>query len=416
MQHHNAICLSIDRLGASALGAYGNTTFSTPQFDRLAAESFVFDQMIIDRTDTAGLFDGYLRGRGAFDGGAPSDDSAPSDGVLSLPERLSRSGVHTVLITDDPSINWSDAFDECIRLSDKPSCRAADEVGQTELFHLFAVASDTLRQTQLRQSQQPFLLWIHCQGMAGSWDAPREFRRGFAEEDDPRPPDFVVPPNRRVAADEDPDDLLGIRFAYAGQVVLLDMALGALLDVIDDGPLGQQTLLMLAGVRGFPLGEHGRIGSCDGPLHEELVHAPLMIRMPGGEGATCRELGLVQPTDLFATLSDWWDLDSAKPSLFTQSLLPIVRGEAISKRDRACVLGQGAERAIRTAAWYLRQHEQGMGLYCKPDDRWEVNDILSRCQDVGEKLSAVLDEFAATAEGDDVSRLTPLDSVLAEGL
>ncbi len=411
MSTRSAICLSIDRLGPSALGAYGNTTFPTPQFDRLAAESFVFDQMIIDRTDLAGLFKGYLWGRGAFDGSALSGDSAPSDGEPSLPEVLSRSGVHTVLVTDDCSIQWADAFDECIVLRDEPSCRAADEVEQTELFHLFAVAGETLGKIQ-----QPFLLWIHCQGMAGSWDAPREFRRQAADEDDPRPPDFVTPPDRLMGPDEDPDELLGIRFAYAGQVALLDMALGGLLDAINDASPGQRALLMVAGVRGFPLGEHGRIGSCDRPLHEELVHAPLMIRRPDGQGATYREPGLVQPSDLFATLCDWWGLDIARRSPFAQSLLPIVRGEAVSKRDRACTLGQGTERAVRTAAWHLRKHRQGTQLYRKPDDRWEVNDLLSRCQDVGERLSAVLDEFSAAARQGDPSRLTPLDSVLAEGL
>ena len=42
----NAICLVIDRLHRGLL-AYGNT-WVDPAFDRLTAESFAFDQMLVD--------------------------------------------------------------------------------------------------------------------------------------------------------------------------------------------------------------------------------------------------------------------------------------------------------------------------------------------------------------------------------
>ena len=43
METRNVICLVIDGLQPAFLGAYGNTWIATPQFDHLAAESFVCD-------------------------------------------------------------------------------------------------------------------------------------------------------------------------------------------------------------------------------------------------------------------------------------------------------------------------------------------------------------------------------------
>ena len=44
----NAVVLVIDRLGADLLGAYGSTLFETPNFNRLAAQSLLFDQFEIN--------------------------------------------------------------------------------------------------------------------------------------------------------------------------------------------------------------------------------------------------------------------------------------------------------------------------------------------------------------------------------
>jgi hypothetical protein len=102
-------------------------------------------------------------------------------------------------------------------------------------------------------------------------------------------------------------------------------------------------------------------------------------------------------------------------------LLPVVRGEVETIRDRVCSFALPEERAIRTPAWHLRisqspsvQDEQAATdrLYTKPDDRWEMNDVANRCPEIVEQLTATLvDSERRTAEGDPS---TP--SPLGEGL
>ena len=84
--------------------------------------------------------------------------------------------------------------------------------------------------------------------------------------------------------------------------------------------------------------------------------------------------------------------------------------------DRICLCssdGFVGQRAIRTPAWYLRQVDGGTAeLYAKPDDRWEVNDVATRCGAEAESLAQALDETLAAARSGTLDRLPPLDDSL----
>ena len=92
------------------------------------------------------------------------------------------------------------------------------------------------------------------------------------------PSDAAAVPSRVLDDDYDPDELLLMSQAYAGQVSLLDTCVGGLIEFLDAGPPGDETLLLLLSSRGFPLGEHRLVGSRGETLNGELVHVPLLIR------------------------------------------------------------------------------------------------------------------------------------------
>jgi len=79
-----------------------------------------------------------------------------------------------------------------------------------------------------------------------------------------------------------------------------------------------------------------------------------------------RSQTLVEPSDLWATLLDWWGF---APQRHGESLLPMVRQDAAVRRDRLCVVGTapsgpfapGLVSARRRPAAALRQ----------ADDRWK---------------------------------------------
>jgi len=255
---------------------------------------------------------------------------------------------------------------------------------------------------------------VHSRGMAGPWDAPTAMRQQFADEDDPEPPDFVEPPDRVLPADFDPDELLGIVHAYAGQVALIDLCLGMLLDAIEESPQLRDALLVVTSPRGYPLGEHRRIGGDD--LYGELLHLPLFVRVPGcQESIRCQQL--TQPSDLYATLAQWLELPADNEPASARSLLPVLLGETRPTQSLALAKSSN-QRAIRSPAWFLRESivegQTRRELFAKPDDRWEVNEVASRCGDVAEQLAAAADQFEQAAATGTLASLAPLAEILTD--
>ncbi len=402
----NAICLAIDRWHVGHVGAYGNAWIETPSLDSLACESFTFDQALVGCPGTEEFYRSVWQGRHPLLGDSPAR-------AANLPRRLTEASIATTLLTDESVVAgnpMAEAFDELIELDPPERIAAADQLSSTHLAGCFAQIIDWLA-----SARGPFLLWVHLSSMGACWDAPYEFRRRYAEPGDPAPPRSAEVPRMTLPDDFDPDVLLGITQSYAAQVSLLDVCLGALLESLQEMPLGRETFLAVLSARGFPLGEHGRVGACDEALHAELVHLPMMLRFPDRLGAAGRSQALVTPADLRPTLLDWWSLEHTEPATFGASLMPIVRGEVETIRDRLLLGSPSFETAIRTPAWYMQLLEAPR-LYVKPDDRWEVNDVADRCPEVVEELQEVADDFQSCLESDQLNRLVPLGEILHSGV
>ena len=428
----NTICLVLDRCHAGYLGPYGNAWIETPSIDRLAAESFLFDQCFLDCPDLASLYRSYWLGwHPLHQGGVPS--SRPS-----LPAMLAASGLATTLITDDPAIAANPAsggFGLIEKIEPSPGGDVVREISQTHLARCFARIVDGLG-----TAREPFFLWGHLAGLGTLWDAPLEFRLHYHEEGDPEPPRSAEVPSRLLEKDFDPDEVLGYQHAYAGQISLLDECLGGLLEFLDTSSLGRETLLVVLSARGFPLGEHRRLGACDESLYEELIHTALMLRFPdqdrsaaarsqalvqpadvspGGHAGrsveSARSQALVQPADLWATLLDWHGITQRPPTPWAGSLLPLVRDEADLLHDRLCLVDGSGNTAIRTPAWYLREGPEPE-LYAKPDDRWEVNNVVGRCDEVVQMLRRASAEYVEHLRSDRLDALPPLEEVLRIGM
>jgi arylsulfatase A-like enzyme len=417
----NAICIVVDGLHAGYLGCYGNSWIETPALDRLAMEGFVFDQALIDSPELTLLYRGFWQGL------HPCAPEPLQKACGSLPALLKRAGIAAALLTDEPEVAahpLAAAFEEIVKL---PAAEPRT-AGGSEQTHLAAVLSAAAE--WLEQARPPFCLWLHAQGMQAAWDAPAALRERYAEEEAVQPPTFVEPPRIYLPAQYDPDRLLGIRWAYAAQVTVFDRCLEGFLEWWDAQPAANETLLILLGARGYPLGEHRRVGWAELPanetlLHEELIHVPFIVRVPDRTGAADRTPMLLQPADLAWSLADWFQLARDSLAPWGRSWLPVVRGELSSLRDRACLLASDhPEQAIRTPAWHLilpATSQEGDAatarkLYVKPDDRWEVNEVADRCGEVADLLAATYQEFVQASSRETPFEVAPLAELLVQAL
>ena len=414
-----AIFLVTDRLSLGMLGAYGNAWVDTPCFDALAFESCVFDQAFLATPTLRGFYDSVWLG---------CEPGIADSQQQSLPELLAVAGVATLLITDEPAVTThsaAEAFGQMMLIESESNSPAAEDaradaispvdggIENTCLGRFFAIASE-----KIAELEGPTVVWLHTRGMAAAWDAPYAMREVYAAEQDPDPPTWRKVPCDRVTKQSDPDVLLGVVQAYAGQVALWDTCLGVLTDAIDANAIFKDALFSVVSCRGFPLGEHHCIGAGgeeDDDLYGELLHIPLACRFPG-KMAAVRSPSLVQPVDLYEIVQQW-----SKDTLCGEAKSPESYRDTDSwyqpdgKQVREFALSQSSQGAwaIRTPAWFLRSvadpsaHKE---LYVKPDDRWEVNDIADCCREVVEQLEKIYDEAIHN------NRVSPLNELLLEGM
>jgi arylsulfatase A-like enzyme len=415
----NIVVLVVDRLHAGFLGCYGNAWLATPHFNQLASESFIFDQAFVDHPGLGELCRSWWTGTHYIE-----RQSAGGEWPT-LAKRFGQAGYSTTCLTDEPVVTQHPLtadFDEVIPIGtaaegDRPP-EMAESIEQTELSHFFATAAQLLD-----EPREPFFLWLHSRGLGAAWDAPDEFRRQYADEDEAEPPSLIEPPCRYLTDDDDPDELWRLAQAYAGQVTLVDECLGGLLEMLDAEQLAGDTAVVVLGARGFPLGRNRRLGGIDQALYSELLQTPLLMRLPSGLGAMGRSQSLVQTGDIAATLLELAGLPGER-AISGRSLLPIIRDDVQSVRDRICLAGASGERGFRTPAWYLRlpgsrperDEPPPPELYAKPDDRWETNDVAPRCTEVVTGMQAAHEAAAQGLAAGQCSEWPSLNEVLVSDL
>jgi arylsulfatase A-like enzyme len=417
MPRANLLIVVVDGLRASALGAYGNTTFPTPALDRFAADSLLCDWCYSPTVDLGGIYQSLwfsLHPARSWGGNTLSaGGDSPSN---SLPKLFAERGYLTTLVSDEPqlaSFDGADDFHNQVQVnSDTPSSvsqrRAGDEL-ETDLARVFAAAGESIggqRATggQSTGARRPQLVWLHARGMSGPWDAPLDCQESLRDEGDPPPVESVEPPDFDVAADGDPDAVFRYSCAYAAQVIALDACWQGLLGSVDSVAADQPWLVILLGARGFPLGEHARIGGVDSRLYSEQLHVPWLIRFPDGHGCLARESQLTTHLDMLPTLHDWTGGGTSDQGSCIDgvNILRPANDASPTSRDTLLSVTRKSAYAIRSPAWCLRGSDlrpsdaeaeaEPPELFVRPDDRWEANDVSKLCPEVVEELHAAAQE------------------------
>ncbi len=376
------------------LGPYGNTLFSTFHFDRLAAQSMLLEFAFTDCPELLGSFRSLFGCRPGF------ADLSPNEGTNQLAHSLAEIGVESTLLTDEPILSdWSLAqqFDRVILNQAEGTQAAASDPSETALAEFFAGAIE-----KAALIEPGNFLWLHSQGLSGVWDAPYEMRLQFADEEDPDPPTFVESPNHFFSPGElEPDERLGFQQACAAQVVLIDQFLGILLEHLSSMPVSKQPLLVVTAPRGFPLGTGGHVGQAKCSLVDDSIQVPIFVRWPDSRHAMNRHQSLRYSSCITDFVLDWLGGDSIDLG-WLNNPLPDRRNEYVLSVTKLLV-------SLRTHGWKFMQEGREQQLFVKPDDRWEMNDVLRKCRLIGEELAELCEAVVGEVKshGEYQPRLLP---------
>ncbi len=335
----NIVVIVIDTLRYDHIGAHGDPRVKTPNLDRLAGESWVFDHAYAASYPTIPHRTDAMTGRygGPFHPWLPLRYDLPT-----LPRALSEIGYATQLIHDTPHlVNGGHNFDwpfhawTCIRGTevDRPWITDSldrpenwkldpifDAVGkppdpECEPFWATYIRANRKRHTdedwnaaQLflaaiefladNAGRENFFLWIDCFDPHEPWEAPPDYMRMY---DDTEGYDGSIDPRIFTTHHATVPEALDkrIRAAYAANVSWVDHWTGELLDAIDRLGLKQRTALLLTSDHGTNLNEWGVYGKT-WPVREFEAHVPFFVHVP--DAGSGRSDVIVQPQDLFATV------------------------------------------------------------------------------------------------------------------
>jgi len=398
----NVIVILSDSLRADFLGCYGNEWIQTPNIDRLADESALFERAYSEGLPTLPARTAMFTGRYTF----PFRGWQPLqyDDIL-LSEVLWSKGYISAIISDSfplfaprwRGLNYGRGFDYVhwirgqaaegitdidaninvnvdkyykpyglphsqVKKSKERLKRYLQFVSQwnwweSDEHHFVArVVKEGISWLKRKISEgrrDKLFLWLDCFDPHEPWDPPTAYSRMY----DPNYKgkeliDFAGEVENYLTEEEERH----IRALYAGEVTLVDKWIGIFLENLDLMGILDNTLIIFISDHGEPLGRggwgHGIIKKIKHWPYEELSHIPFILRHPEGIGRGKRIKAFIETCDVMPTILDFLNIPSPK-GIHGESVLPLLTGEKKKIRDYAYSGYYAKSWSIRNDEWKL---------------------------------------------------------------
>ncbi len=332
------VFILVDTLRADFLGAYGFEGPISPNLDRLAAESLLFENCFANapwtKPSIATLFTSLppavhgVRGlgRATWSGKGGVIEVLP-DKAYTMAERFRGAGYRTAAFVANAFVSPRHGFSQGFEVFERERKTKA----------LLAAARRWLAERD-SDRRAPFFLYLHVMDVHGPYDAPRrDFEavlrqidagapRTLSEEEYAQIPGYLR--ETEWAAEGERHRLESWRAKYGAGVLAFDRTLGPFLDELRASGVLDRAYVVLTADHGEELLEHGGWNH-GGNLYDHQLHVPLLIRKPRAVDAGRRIQSLVSLIDLMPTLSFLSGL-AAPPQVLGHDFSETVRGGADS--------------------------------------------------------------------------------------
>lgn len=360
----NVVLISIDSLRADRLGSYGYDRETSPEIDTLASEAVRFEQAISQAPWTTPshmtlLTSLYPTSHGVMRRGAGGVARLPGD-VPTLAAILRQNGYRTLALTGGATIHSKLGFDNGFDIYVNGGDRLNDGVWSnlTTWLDEFGKA--------------PFFLFFHTFEVHAPYTHPDMLDGQLSEAQTRRLRAFA----KTVTGAQHLLDYLkaeGIfrkevtSALYDGGIRYTDEFMGRFFRELKRRGLYDRTLIIVTADHGDEFGERNpeRIyGSHDINVYDELIHVPLIIRLPDGEGRGRVIDDAVELVDVTPTILDLLGV-AVSEGMQGQSLAPLIWGTTSSGDEwtlsEATAVGP-EKKALRGRQYkYIATFAQGEG-------------------------------------------------------
>jgi arylsulfatase A-like enzyme len=330
----NIVLLGIDSLRRDHMSCYGYRRLTTPQLDRFAQESTLFEQTFSPYIPTTSAYASMLTGQDLFTTQvvALRHKGPLRPEIPTLAEILRNQGYATTSVgfTGNPSARGFDKY------LDFPGWGSWNEGRSPKAQNLNDVALPEL--DRLARQRDPFFLFLRHMDPHSPYLPPAPFERMFyhGNEFDRRnrsmEPVMAFKPFRDFFASWMPPGVTDKEYIiaqYDGAIAYMDAAIRSIFTALEARGLAEETIVVVNGDHGETLYDHDCYFDHHG-LYEPTLIVPLILRYPGKLPAGTRISGYNQHKDLVPTLLELAGIATEELHFDGASLLPMVRGEVAS--------------------------------------------------------------------------------------
>lgn len=298
----NVIIYLIDALRWDHVGCYGYFRDTTPAIDRFARDSIIFTNAYAQSSWTKPSVGTLFTGRYASAHGAIEREDVLYP-FPTLAESMKKNGYGTAAFVTNlnvfPEFGYGTGFEKFFRIDVEP---------KTPADRLNAVFFSYLKQ----KPEKPLFLYLHSMDPHYPYIPPPPYDIKYS---DTRP--FMDAAGKPRPASEDMN-------RYDGEVAFNDYHFGKFIERLKKAGMYENSLIIVMSDHGEEFMDHG--GRYHGwTLFEELIHIPMIIKLPGGVRAGEREGRPVRILDIFPTVCDLLGIRH-KNQLDGASIVPILAG------------------------------------------------------------------------------------------
>jgi len=385
----NLIFVVADTFRADNLAYYGSKEVKTPNLDRLAEESVVFENCYAEGLPTIPVRRALFTGKRTYpwvDWKMTHDIQLVVPGWqplaetdVTLTELLRAEGYKTGFITDTyhffaPSMNFHRAFDSWLWIrgqeadaykippANSPSRYKANIADRRYEEDYFAprVFKEGIRWLEENYHHEKLYLYIDSFDPHEPWDPPPHYLGMYEKEKEPGLEDAYHHGSLVYGEKLTEVQKNHRRSLYWAEVTMVDHWIGLLLDKVRSLGLLDDTLIVFMSDHGTLLGEHDVWGKPPNGLYDPLAKLPLLMRFPNKQYEGRRVRGFVQDHDLLPTLLDVLKIKRS-PSLEEQingvNVFPLVTGEKDRVREYI-ICGYEVYTCVRDHEWHYMISDQ----------------------------------------------------------
>jgi arylsulfatase A-like enzyme/tetratricopeptide (TPR) repeat protein len=299
LKNFNVVLITIDTLRADHLPSYGYTKIRTPNIDRFAAESLVFEDAVAHAPMTLPSHVSILTGllppyHGVRDNAGFILESKRE----TLAETLKKQGYKTAAFISSFVLDSQFGLDQGFDLYSDNFALAEARIDNTDVFRRAEETQQEVNSWLEQNHDKPFFLWVHYYDPHDPYDPPEPYKAEYATS------------------------------PYDGEIAYTDREFGKLMDSLDRLQLKENTIVVMTGDHGEGLGEH-REQTHSLFIYNATQHVPLMIRVPKVKAE--RIQGIVNHVDISPTLLEWLEVKPVH-QIQGKSLVPLIIGKEKSKR------------------------------------------------------------------------------------